>query len=53
MDALVMSKEREEEELTVSKALVNNKRKGKMGLLNLCVIFTCYFLSCNFYGSMF
>ena len=42
MDTLGDSQEGEEEELTVPEALVNDKRKSKMELLNLCVTFTCY-----------
>ena len=35
-------KQEEEEELTVLEALANDNSKGKMVLLNLCVIFTTY-----------
>ena len=43
MDTLVKSQQVEEEDLTVPEALVDDKRNYKMGLLNLCVIFTYYF----------
>ena len=48
MSTLGKSQEGEEEELTVPYALVNDKRKGNMGLLNLCVIFKSYLLLCHF-----
>ena len=53
MATLGNSQDEEEEELTVPETLANDKIKGKMGLLNLCVLFTCYFLLRNFYASMF
>ena len=53
MSTLGKSQEGEEEELTVPYALVNDKRKGNMGLLNLCVIFKSYLLLCHFHAFMF
>ena len=47
------SQDDEEEELTVPESLVNYKRKGNMGSLNLCVLVTCYFFLCKFYAFMF
>ena len=45
MDALVKSQDREEEESTISEDLVNDKRKGKIRLFKLYVIFTCSFFT--------
>ena len=42
-----------EVELTVAEALANDKREGKIGLFNLCDIFTCYFLLRNFLATIF
>ena len=53
MDIFGKSQEGEEEEFTITEDLVNYNRKVKMGLLNLCVIFTCNFLFCDSYASMF
>ena len=47
------SQEGEEEKLTVPDALDNDNRKGNMGLLNLCVMFTCIILFRYSYASMF
>ena len=44
MATLGKSQEGEEEDLTAPEALVNDKRKGKMGLLDLCVFYMCWFL---------
>ena len=56
MASLGKIQEGEEQELTVPKAVLNDKREGKMRLLDLCVQFKCYFLlhECyDFYNANF
>ena len=53
MATLGKSQEGEEEDLTAPEALVNDKRKGNMGLFNVCDMLTCYFLLCKVYTYIF
>ena len=41
MDPMDKCQDDKEEELTVPEALIKDNRKGKMCLLELCVMFTC------------